>query len=135
MDAERSDNVARFARWSNRLVTSPFAPVIALLFIGLGLYALPPLGVPPERVADLHFLIGVLTLLLVFLLEHNEDRDTTAIHVKLDEILVALRADTEKVGVEDLPAEEIERVRDEERAKAGSAPRMAKRTEEPPSVR
>lgn len=115
MKAERSDTIARFARWSNRLVTSPYAPLAALLLIGLGLYALPSLGVPQDRVTDLHFLIGVATLLLVFLLEHNEDRDTTAIHVKLDEILVALDADTRKVGVEELPADKIKRVRDEER--------------------
>lgn len=122
MKAERSTNVARFARWSNRLVVSPWAPVIALLLIGLGLYALPPLGVPQDRVSELHFLIGVVTLLLVFLLEHNEDRDTTAIHVKLDEILVALGADTRKVGVEELPADNIERVRDAEREEAGAEP-------------
>lgn len=122
VNAERSTRVARFARWSNRLVTSPWAPVIALLLIGLGLYALPPLGIPQDRVTELHFLIGVLTLLLVFLLEHNEDRDTTAMHVKLDEILVALGADTRKVGVEELPAEKIERVRDAEREEAEAEP-------------
>jgi low affinity Fe/Cu permease len=123
MKAERSDNIARFARWSNRLVASPYAPLAALLLIGLGLYALPSLGVPQDRVADLHFLIGIVTLLLVFLLEHNEDRDTTAIHVKLDEILIALDADTRKVGVEELPAEKIKSVRDEERENAEATPR------------
>lgn len=119
---ERSTRVARFARWSNHLVTSPWAPVVALLLIGLATYALPPLGIPPDRVTELHFLIGVVTLLLVFLLEHNEDRDTTAIHVKLDEILVVLRADTRKVGVEELPAEKIKRVRDAEREAAEREP-------------
>lgn len=120
--ADRSTRVARFARWSNRLVTSPWAPVVALLLIGLGLYALPPLGVPPDRVGELHLLIGVATLLLVFLLEHNGDRDTTAIHVKLDEILVALQADTRKIGVEELPADKIKRVRDAVREEAGVDP-------------
>lgn len=119
---EKSTRFARFARWSNRLVASPWAPIITLLLIGVGLYALPPLGVPQDRVSELHFLIAVLTILLVFLLEHNEDRDTTAIHVKLDEILIALRADTRKVGVEELPADKIKRVRDAERANAESRP-------------
>lgn len=119
---DRSTRIARFARWSNHLVASPWAPVIALLLVGLGLYALPPLGVPQDRVTELHFVIGVVTLLLVFLLEHNEDRDTTAIHVKLDEILVALRADTGTVGVEELPAEKIRRVRDAKREEAETEP-------------
>lgn len=107
--------VARFATWSQRVVTSPFAPVVALLLVGLALYALPPLGVPPERVADVHLLIGVATLLLVFLLEHNEHRDTTAMHVKLDEILDALRADRQKVGIEELSSKRLEDIRERER--------------------
>src|SRR5438445_8112598 len=69
-------------------------------------------GADPRR----HFLVAVATLLLVFLLEHNEDRDKTALHIKLDEILTALRdADRGKVGVEDLPAERLREIRDAER--------------------
>jgi len=117
---ERSKTLARFARWSERVVASPYAPIAALLLIGLSLYALPPLGVPPERVSDLHFLIGVVTLLLVFLLEHNERRDTSAMHVKLDEIMKALQIDVDKVGVEELPAQVIEEVRKRERRQAKS---------------
>jgi low affinity Fe/Cu permease len=107
----------RFARRANDLVTSPYAPLIALVLIGIGLFFLPPLGIPAERIEGVHFLVGVATLLLVFLLEHNEDRDKTALHIKLDEILAALRdADRGKVGVEDLPAERLREIRDEERA-------------------
>ena len=115
---EHSRGLARFARLSERLVASPYAPLAALVLIGLGLYALPPLGVPQERVSDLHFLVGVVTLLLVFLLEHNERRDTSAMHVKLDEIMRALDIDLDKVGVEELPAQVIEEVRKRERRKA-----------------
>ena len=107
--------VSRFAHWSEHVATSPRAPIIALLLIGVALYALPPLGIPPERVADLHLFIAVLTLLLVFLLEHNEHRDTTAIHVKLDEVLDALEADRRKVGIEELSSDKIEDIRDTER--------------------
>jgi low affinity Fe/Cu permease len=118
-ELDESHLVARFARWSGKAASSPFAPIIALLLIGLGLYALPSLGVPLERVSDLHFLIGVLTLLLVFLLEHNARRDTTAIHVKLDEVLVALRsAQSAKVGVEDLPVADLEALRERGRDEA-----------------
>lgn len=112
---KRPSALAQFATWSQRVVTSPFAPVIALVAIGTALYALPPLGVPAERVADVHLLIGVATLLLVFLLEHNEHRDTTAMHVKLDEVLDALRADRRKVGIEDLSAKRLEDIRETER--------------------
>ena len=54
------------------------------------------------------------------MLEHNEQRDTIALHVKLDEVLLALGADEDKVGVEELPAAKLERVRDAERRRAAA---------------
>jgi low affinity Fe/Cu permease len=128
-EVERKSNdepfwAGRFARQANDVVTSPWAPVAALLLVGLALFALPPLGLPQERVQDVHFLVAVATLLLVFLLEHNEDRDKVALHIKLDEVLAALRdADRRKVGVEDLPAADLREIRDEERATVRSRPR------------
>lgn len=115
-----SKTIARFARWSQRIVASPFAPLVTLLIAGLALFALPPLGIDPERLAQVEFGVALVTLLLVFMLEHNEQRDTTALHVKLDEILLALGADKDKVGVEELPAAKLERVRDQERRKAAA---------------
>ena len=118
--AERSGEpfwAGSFARRANDLVTSPYTPLLALALIGIGLFFLPPLGIPADRIEDVHFLVAVATLLLVFLLEHNEDRDKTALHIKLDEVLAALHdADRGKVGVEDLPAERLREIRDEERA-------------------
>jgi low affinity Fe/Cu permease len=120
MSERQQDAVGRFARFSSELVASPWAPVASLLVIAIALYLLPPLGVPPDRVETVACGIAIVTLLLVFLLEHNEQRDTTAIHVKLDEILLALRAGEEKVGAEDLPRKKLERMRDEERERAAS---------------
>jgi low affinity Fe/Cu permease len=106
--------VSRVARID--AVTSPYAPLLALALIGVALFFLPPLGFSRERIEDVHFLVAVATLLLVFLLEHNEDRDKTALHIKLDEILGALHdADRGKVGVEDLAAKQLREIRDEER--------------------
>ena len=115
-----SKTIARIARWSQGVVASPFAPLVTLLVVGLALFFLPPFGLEPERLAQVEFGIALVTLLLVFMLEHNEKRDTTALHVKLDEILLALGADEEKVGVEDLPAAKIERIRKAERRKAAA---------------
>jgi low affinity Fe/Cu permease len=115
-----SKTIARFARWSQRVVASPFAPLVTLLIVGLALFALPPLGFDAQRLAQVEFAVALVTLLLVFMLEHNEQRDTTALHVKLDEILLSLGADEDKVGVEELPAAKLERVRDEERRKAAA---------------
>ena len=86
----------------------------------IGLLYLPPLGLDAERREDMLLLIAIVTLLLVFLIEHNADRDVTALHVKLDEILSALReADSAKIGVEELAADELREIRDVERDRLG----------------
>ena len=100
------------------MAASPYSSVVALLLLLIALFVLPPLGFDDARLGPIEFAMSVVTLFLVLLVEHNEQRDTTAIHVKLDEILLALGADKDKIGVEDLPAGKIEKVRDEERAKA-----------------
>jgi low affinity Fe/Cu permease len=120
LSERKQDAVGRFARLSSALVASPWAPVASLLVVGVALYALPPLGIATDRVEDVALGVAVVTLLLVFLLEHNEQRDTTAIHVKLDEILLSLSASKEKVGAEDLPPKRLERMRDEERERAAA---------------
>ena len=115
---EESDLVARVARGSHRVIASPYAPIITLLLIVIALLALPPLGLDGDRVRDVELFIATGTLLLVFLLEHNEERDIAAIHVKLDQLLMALGEGEEKIGVEELPMAKIERVRERERRKA-----------------
>ena len=112
---------ARFARWSQRMIASPYAAIVALLILLLTLFVLPPLGFDDARLGPIEFAISVITLFLVLLVEHNEQRDTTAIHVKLDEILLALGADRDKIGVEDLPVGKLEKVREHEREKAARA--------------
>ena len=89
---------------------------MALILTLIGLLYLPPLGLDASRREDMVLIIAIVTLLLVFLIEHNADRDVTALHVKLDEILSALRtADNAKIGVEDLARDELHEIRNVER--------------------
>ena len=63
------------------------------------------------------FLIAVATVLLLFLLEQDQNRDT-AVQIKLDEILASLRdADERKVGVEELSTPELREIQEREREK------------------
>jgi low affinity Fe/Cu permease len=62
---------------------------------------------------------SVVTFLVVFLIQSSQNRDTRAIHLKLDELLRSiLAARNELVDLESLSDEEIERLRREFRGLA-----------------
>ena len=62
----------------------------------------------------------IITFLMVFLIQHTQNRDTTAMQIKLDELIrVTARARNQLIPLEDLEDVELERLRTELRAMAG----------------
>jgi len=55
----------------------------------------------------------IVTFLMVFLIQRAQNKDTLALHVKLNEIVAALKgASNRLIDVEDLPEEEIRKLHD-----------------------
>ena len=53
----------------------------------------------------------IVTFLMVFLLQYTQNRDNIALHVKLDELIRAVKgARTSLVGIEELSDDELERL-------------------------
>jgi low affinity Fe/Cu permease len=53
----------------------------------------------------------IITFLMVFLIQNTQNRDSKAVHIKLDELLKGVKgARTSMVNVEELPDEEIEKL-------------------------
>jgi len=73
----------------------------------------------------------IVTFLMVFLIQNAQNRDATVFHLKLDELIRAVReARTELVDMEDLSEEQIERLRAQftrlrKRAEAGGGDETA----------
>jgi low affinity Fe/Cu permease len=58
----------------------------------------------------------IITFLMVFLIQNTQNRDTLALHVKLDEIILALEnARNDRIGIEDQDEAVLEQVRKENR--------------------
>ena len=53
----------------------------------------------------------IITFLMVFLIQNTQNRDAKAMHLKLDELLVAVKqAHNEMVDIEDLDDEQLEKI-------------------------
>lgn len=62
----------------------------------------------------------IITFLMVFLLQNAQNRDNRAIQAKLDELIVATEADNRFVGLENLDADELQKVSVQLLKKAGT---------------
>ena len=64
----------------------------------------------------------IVTFLMVFLIQNSQNRDTVAIHLKLDEIVRSLKdAQNRFIDLEELEDEELEEIREEYRELAARA--------------
>lgn len=55
----------------------------------------------------------IITFLMVFLIQNSQNRDSYALHTKVDELIDALKnADEKIIGIEHLPLEDLIKLRD-----------------------
>lgn len=98
----------RFASGAAYIMGSSWAFVIALVFV-MGWAAIGPIfGFSDSWQLVVNTATNVITFLMVFLIQATQNRDSKAIHLKLDELLRAVaKARTGLVGLEKLPETEL----------------------------
>jgi low affinity Fe/Cu permease len=85
--------------------------------VALGLVILWALLGPHEHYSDTWQLVintgtTVVTFLMVFLIQHSQNRDAAAVRLKLDELIRAMKsADNLLLGAEEMSETELERLR------------------------
>jgi low affinity Fe/Cu permease len=96
---------ARFASHTSRVTGSHWALAVAACGVGVSLIAL---GVEITNI-----LISIATLLMLFILQNTQNRDSAALHLKMDEAMRVLpeARDRELRGLESRSDSEIEAVR------------------------
>ena len=80
------------------------AAALTLIWCGIGL----ALGFPKEW----HLLSAMVTLFLLLIMQHSQNRDMAALQVKVDELIRSSRAGIHMIGVKRLEAGELERLAD-----------------------
>ena len=97
---------ASLASWLSKWMGSHWAVVAAAALVVIGLVSF---GIDRTNIA-----ISIATLLMVFILQNSQNRDSAALHVKLDEIITHIHGPRDDVaGIEAKSHEEIEELRRE----------------------
>jgi low affinity Fe/Cu permease len=101
-----------FARWCEQLVARPAAAFAALVFVAAWLIAGPLYGWSNGWQLIINTTSSVITLVMVFVIQHTQHRDTQAIQLKLDELIrVNSEARNELISLEAKPETAVEEVK------------------------
>ncbi|OZI65974.1 low affinity iron permease family protein [Bordetella genomosp. 1] len=101
----------RFARTVTRWTGSPIAFGLALAAIVVWCVTGPVFGYSETWQLVVNTGTTIITFLMVFLIQQSQNKDSQAVHLKLDELLLALRgADDSLVDAEDLDEDELRRL-------------------------
>ncbi len=87
------NNVFRkFAQWTSRITGTPFAFACAFLLILVWGASGPAFGFSDTWQLVINTGTTILTFLMVFLIQNTQNRDSHAIHLKLDELIRSIDA-------------------------------------------
>lgn len=100
-----------FATAVARATGSPIAFGMAVALIVLWAIAGPWAGFSEVWQLVVNTGTTIITFLMVFLIQQNQNKDSRALHVKLDELLMALKGANEKlVDIEEMEEDELDEV-------------------------
>jgi len=106
-----SDAFRVFARRSAVLLGSAWAFTGAVLVIGVWLITGPTFHFSDTWQLIINTATTIITFLMVFLIQNTQNRDAKAVHLKLDELIRAIKAArNELVDLEDLSDEELQKL-------------------------
>jgi low affinity Fe/Cu permease len=66
---------------------------------------------------------SIVTFLMVFLIQNAQNRDSTALQLKLDELIRTTASRKDLVGIEDMSEQELQSMREQVTEKQDRAPR------------
>ena len=102
----------RFAKWSSREAGRPKAFGLAVIILLIWAISGPFFGFSDTWQLVINTGTTIITFLMVFLIQSTQNRDSEAIHVKLDELIRATKgAHNALLDLEELGEEELDRIR------------------------
>ena len=101
-----------FSKETSKIVGHPYAFMVALLVVTIWGISGPLFGFSDTWQLVINTGTTIVTFLMVFLIQNTQNRDTEAIHLKLDELIRSHRpAKNSYISLEDLSIEEMDELK------------------------
>jgi len=111
-DAQRASFFSRFTRWTERQLGRSITFALAFLAIILWAATGPLFGWSDTWQLVINTGTTIVTFLMVFVIQNTQNRDTAAVHLKLDELIrVNKTARNSLISLEEQSESEVEEVK------------------------
>lgn len=109
-----ADKFAGFLKWSAKMAGKPVSFVLALIFLAVWIFIGLFWGFSNEWILILNTIATINAALMVFIIQNTQSRESRALHLKIDELLLAIKeAQNALIAIEELEEEEIDEIRRE----------------------
>lgn len=99
----------RFSRWATKVTGRPVAFILAVIIVGTWFITGPIFNYSDTWQLVINTGTTIITFLMVFLIQQSQNKDTAALHLKLNELIAANKnASNRLVDVEDLSEKELQ---------------------------
>lgn len=113
MQHEDDYRFSRFARETSTQVGRPWAFTLAAGLSLAWLCSGPIFHFSDTWQLVMNTVSSVVTFLMVFLIQHTQNRDSAALQLKLDELIKATNSPRDVIGIEEKPEAELQSKRNE----------------------
>ncbi len=129
MKASKSAFFTRFAKWTSRAAGRPGAFILAVGALVIWAVSGPLFSFSDTWQLVINTGTTIVTFLMVFLIQNTQNRDSEALHVKLDELIRANKgAHNALLDLEELEEDELDKIRaDYEKLAEGARAAIARR--------
>lgn len=133
--AKKNTLFTKFAKWTSRITGQPGAFAVAAGTLVVWAFSGPFFGFSDTWQLIINTGTTIVTFLMVFLIQNTQNRDSEALHVKLDELIRSTRgASNQLLDLEELEVEELDKLRDEYEALAEKARNSLKKARSKPKA-
>lgn len=101
----------RFSTMVTRVTGGVYAFIIAIVVVIIWATTGPIFNYSDTWQLVINTGTTIITFLMVFIIQHSQNKDTEALQLKLDELIAASRASNKLIDVEDLSDEELEKLK------------------------